>query len=252
MISKAISVRTAFGSTLFAVALLGAASLPALAQEADMGKLVPKITVTGEGEAQAAPDMATLTLNVLREADTARDAMTANNEAMGKVLDAMKKAGIEDRDLQTAGINIQPRYVYPDDKNGLKEPKITGYSVTNSLTVRVRDLDKVGAVLDQSVSLGVNQGGDLRFTNDKPAAIISEARKNAMANAIAKAQTLAEAAGVKVGKVLEINEQSWRPQPVPFARAEMKMAAPQSDAVPVAAGENNYNVQVNVTFELKQ
>jgi uncharacterized protein len=240
------------GSMLFAAALLGAASLPAMAQEADMGKPVPKITVTGEGEATAAPDMAILTLNVLREADTARDAMTANNEAMAKVLDAMKKAGIEDRDLQTAGINIQPRYQYPDDKNGLKEPKITGYSVTNSLTVRVRDLDKVGSVLDQSVSLGVNQGGNLTFTNDNPAATINEARKRAMADAIAKARTLADAAGVGLGRVLEINEQSWRPQPVPFARAEMKMAAPQAaDAAPVAAGENSYNVQVNVTFELK-
>ncbi|WP_425373585.1 SIMPL domain-containing protein [Phyllobacterium leguminum] len=239
------------GTTLFAAALFAAASLPANAQEADMGKIVPKITVTGEGEAQAAPDMAILTLNVLREADTAREAMTANNEAMAKVLAAMKEAGIEDRDLQTAGINIQPRYVYPDDKNGLKEPKINGYSVTNSLTVRVRDLDKVGAILDQSVSLGVNQGGNLSFTNDNPAAVINEARKRAMADAIAKAKTLTDAAGVGLGRVIEINEQSFRPRPMPFARAEMKMAAPQSDAVPVASGENSYNVNVNVTFELK-
>ncbi|GGA96832.1 SIMPL domain-containing protein [Brucella endophytica] len=217
-----------------------------------MAKPVAKIAVTGEGEAQAAPDMAILTLNVLREADTAREAMTANNEAMGKVLAAMKEAGIEDRDLQTAGINIQPRYQYPDDKNGLKEPKITGYTVTNSLTVRVRDVTKVGEVLDKSVSLGVNQGGNLTFTNDNPAAVINEARKRAVADALTKARTLADAAGVGLGRVLEISEQPWRPQPVPFARAEMKMAVPQSDAAPVAAGENSYNVQVNVTFELKQ
>ncbi len=250
MISKATS--RYLGATFFAAALVCAVSLPAMAQEADMAKPVAKIAVTGEGEAQAAPDMAILTLNVLREADTAREAMTANNEAMGKVLAAMKEAGIEDRDLQTAGINIQPRYQYPDDKNGLKEPKITGYTVTNSLTVRVRDVTKVGEVLDKSVSLGVNQGGNLTFTNDNPAAVINEARKRAVADALTKARTLADAAGVGLGRVLEISEQPWRPQPVPFARAEMKMAVPQSDAAPVAAGENSYNVQVNVTFELKQ
>ncbi|PRD45229.1 hypothetical protein C5748_03165 [Phyllobacterium phragmitis] len=242
-----------FGSALFAAALIGAASLPAMAQENDMSKPVPRIMVTGEGETTAAPDMAILTLNVLREADTARDAMTANNEAMGKVLAAMKEAGIEERDLQTAGVNIQPRYVYPDDKNGLKEPKITGYTVTNSLTVRVRDLDKVGTVLDQSVTLGVNQGGDLRFTNDNPAATINEARKRAMADALTKARTLTDAAGVGLGRVIEISEQSFRPRPVSLARNKMMMAEAQSaDAVPVAAGENTYNVTVNVTFELKQ
>jgi len=241
-----------FGPALFAAALLGAASLPAHAQENDMSKPVPRIIVTGEGETTAAPDMAILTLSVLREAETARDAMTANNDAMGKVLAAMKEAGVEDRDLQTSGVNIQPRYVYPDDKNGLKEPKITGYTVTNTLTVRVRDLDKVGTVLDKSVSLGVNQGGNLQFTNDNPEAAINEARKRAMADAIAKAKTLTDAAGVGLGRVIEISEQSFRPRPVPFARAEMKMAAQAADAVPVAAGENTYNVTVNVTFELKQ
>ncbi|MBB2971168.1 SIMPL domain-containing protein [Mesorhizobium sp. RMAD-H1] len=242
-----------FGPALFAAALFSAASLPAMAQENDMSKPVPRIIVTGEGETTAAPDMAVLTLSVLREADTARDAMTANNDAMGKVLAAMKEAGIEDRDLQTSGVSIQPRYQYPDDKNGLKEPKITGYTVTNTLTVRVRDLDKVGTVLDKSVSLGVNQGGDLQFTKDNPEAAINEARKRAMADAIAKARTLTDAAGVGLGRVIEISEQSFRPRPIPFARANKMMVETQAaDAVPVAPGENTYNVTVNVTFELKQ
>jgi uncharacterized protein YggE len=202
----------------------------------------------------ASPDMAILNLSVLREAKTAREAMTANNEAMAKVLEAMKKAGIEDRDLQTGGINIQPRYVYPDDKNGLKEPSITRYTVSNSLTVRVRDLAKVGNVLDESVTLGVNQGGDLSFVNDNPAATINEARKRAVADAIAKAKTLADAAGVGIGRVVEINEQSRPPMPMPIARAQYKTmaAAAPEDAVPVAAGENSYNVSVNVVFEIKE
>jgi len=242
---------TLLATSFSAIMLAGALTLPALAQENQMTKQPARIAVTGEGTMTASPDMAILNLSVLREAKTAREAMTANNEAMAKVLEAMKKAGIEDRDLQTGGINIQPRYVYPDDKNGLKEPSITGYTVSNSLTVRVRDLAKVGNVLDESVTLGVNQGGDLNFVN--PSATINEARKRAVADAIAKAKTLADAASVTLGRVVEINEQSRPPMPMPIARAQFKTmaAAAPEDAVPVAAGENSYNVSVNVVFEIK-
>ncbi|WP_288193602.1 SIMPL domain-containing protein [uncultured Phyllobacterium sp.] len=221
----------------------------AMAEEAPR----PRITVTGEGEATAAPDMAIVSLVVLQEKPTAREALTANNETMAKVLDAMKKAGIAERDLQTSGFNIDPRYVYPDNKQGQppQAPKIVGYAVSNSLSVRVRDLKKVGEILDQSVTLGVNQGGNLTFTNDKPEAIVEEARKKAVANAIAKAKTLTAAAGVEMGKVIEISEQTFQPRPYGGAPRAKMMAAEASDSVPVAAGENSYNVTVNVTFELK-
>lgn len=236
-----------------AIMLAGAMTLPATAQENHMTKQPARISVTGEGKMTASPDMAILNLSVLREAKTAREAMSANNEAMGKVLEAMKKAGVEDRDLQTSGINIQPRYVYPDDKNGLKEPQITNYTVSNSLTVRVRDLSKVGEVLDESVTLGVNQGGDLTFVNDNPSETIKEARKRAVADALDKAKTLTEAAGVNLGRVIEINEQSRQPMPMPIARQfKVAAAAAPEDSVPVAAGENAYNVSVNVTFEIKE
>lgn len=242
---------TLLATSFSAIMLAGALSLPAAAQENQMTKQTARIAVTGEGKMNSAPDMAILNLTVLRDAETAREAMTANNEAMAKVLDAMKKAGVEERDLQTSGINIQPRYVYPDDKNGLKEPKISGYSVSNSLTVRVRDLDKVGNVLDESVTLGVNQGGDLTFVNDNPTATINEARKRAVADAMAKAKTLADAAGVGLGRVVEINEQSRAPMPIARQAKMMATAAPQ-DSVPVAAGENSYDVSVNVVFEIKE
>lgn len=241
-------------ATSFSVLMLtGAFSLPASAQEKQHAPRAARIAVTGEGKMTAAPDMAILNLTVLREAKTAREAMTANNEAMAKVLEAMKAAGVEDRDLQTGSINIQLRYIYPDDKNGLTEPSIANYSVSNSLVVRVRDLSKLGTVLDESVTLGVNQGGDVSFTNDDPAETINEARKRAVADAISKAKTLAEAAGVELGRVLEINEQSRPVMPMPIARQfKAVAAAAPEDAVPVAAGENSYNVSVNVTFEIKQ
>ena len=238
-----------FLAVAFAATAMMAVPFAAMAEEAPR----PRITVTGEGEATAAPDMAIVSLVVLQEKPTAREALTANNETMAKVLDAMKKAGIPERALQTAGFNIDPRYVYPDNKQGQppQAPKIVGYAVSNSLSVRVRDLKKVGEILDQSVTLGVNQGGNLTFTNDKPEAIVEEARKKAVANAIAKAKTLTAAAGVEMGKVIEISEQTFQPRPYGGAPRAKMMAAEASDSVPVAAGENSYNVTVNVTFELK-
>ncbi|MBA8880466.1 SIMPL domain-containing protein [Phyllobacterium myrsinacearum] len=238
-----------FLAVAFAATAMMAVPFAAMADETPR----PHITVTGEGEATAAPDMAIISLVVLQEKPTAREALTANNETMAKVLDAMKKAGIAERDLQTSGFSIDPRYVYPENKQGQQPeaPKIVGYAVSNSLSVRVRDLKKVGEILDQSVTLGVNQGGNLTFTNDKPETIVEEARKKAVANAIAKAKTLTAAAGVEMGKVIEINEQSFQPRPYGGAPRAKMMAAEASDSVPVAAGENSYNVTVNVTFELK-
>jgi len=118
--------------------------------------------------------------------------------------------------------------------------------VTNTLSVRIRDIDKTGDILDKAVSLGVNQGGGLSFSNENPAAAVTEARKKAVADAMAKAKTLAEAAGVGIGRVLEITDHNVAPPPMPI-----NATASYAAAVPVQAGENSYAVQVTVTFELK-
>ncbi|WEX11280.1 SIMPL domain-containing protein [Chelativorans sp. AA-79] len=226
------------------------AALPAGAQESDRQ---PKISVTGEGEATLAPDMAIIRLSVVREAETAREAMDANSQAMVAVVAALKEAGIEERDLQTTGLSIDPRYVYPNDQNDEKEPRITGYQVTNGLTVRIRDLDKVGEILDRSVTLGVNQGGNIFFTNDDPSSAMNDARKKAVEDAVSKARILAETAGVKLGDVIEISEHMiGTPPPRPLGAKMMRMEAAADASVPVQAGENSYTVQVNVTFGLDQ
>ena len=208
--------------------------------------------MTGEGEAAIAPDMAWLSLSVLRDADTAGDAMAQARAATADVIAALKAAGIEGRDLQTSNLNIEPRYVYPQNQDGSQQqPKLVGYRVTNSLMVRVRDLKKLGTILDTSVKLGINQGGDITFTNDKPEATVTEARKLAVADALAKAKTLTEAAGVKLGRVIQISENSQRPMPVPAGMMRASMMK-EADSVPIASGENNYSVVVNVTFALEQ
>ncbi|WP_173932047.1 SIMPL domain-containing protein [Chelativorans sp. Marseille-P2723] len=233
-----------------ALAAFVLAIVPAGAQEIAQR---PKISVTGEGEATLTPDMAVIHLSVMREAATAREAMDSNNEAMRRVIGALQESGVEDRDLQTSGLAVEPRYVYPNERNGEAQPRIVGYQVTNGLIVRVRDLSKVGAIIDESVTLGVNQGGNISFTNDDPGEALSEARKRAVEDALSRARTLAQAAGVKLGDVLEITEQTHgAPPPMPLGARVMRMEAAADASVPVQAGENTYQVQVNVTFELDQ
>lgn len=237
---------------ILAVSAMAAALSALPAHAAD--EPTPRIIVSGEGEAAAAPDMALISLTVLRDADTARAALDANNKAMTDVLAAMKAFGIAEKDLQTSGFSIQPRYVYADPNKGESfEPKITGYSVFNTLGVRIRDLSKVGEVLDQSVTLGVNQGGNITFVKDDASAVLEEARKKAVENAIAKAKVITSTAGVGVGRIIEMSEQSYQPGPIPMMQADMAMAkSAGAPMVPVATGENSYRVTVNVTFEIKQ
>lgn len=243
-----IYTRTVLMTALLALPL--AAAAPAFAQEVKPRE--PVISVTGDGESSAAPDMAIVNLAVVKQAKTAREALDENNKAMNDVLTALKSGGIAERDLQTSGFSIQPQYNYPQPVDGQQQqPQLVGYQTINSVTVRLRDLAKLGQVIDQAVTLGINQGGDIQFTNDKPEATLEEARKDAVADAVKKAKTLSEAAGVKLGRILEINENVPRAMPQPVYRATMMKEAPDA-AVPVQGGENNYNVSVTVTFAIEQ
>ena len=233
--------------TIMALAFALSAAIPLAAAHAQQ-QPPPRIVVTGEGEAAVAPDMALLSLGVMREAATAREALDANNRAMAEVIAAMKELGVAERDLQTAAIQIVPRYNYSNRPDGTQNAELVGYQVTNTLSVRVRDLKRTGEILDRAVTLGVNQGGGVVFSNDDPSATITEARKKAVADAAAKAWPLAEAAGVGLGKVLEISEQAFMPPPMPM---EAKTFDRAMSAVPVEAGENAYRVQVNVIFALE-
>jgi uncharacterized protein YggE len=232
--------------------LLVVGGLSTVAEAVD-NEQVPRILVTGQGSVQLAPDMALLQLTVTREAETAREALDANSAAMSEVIKDLRAQGIAERDLQTDNFSIQPRYVYPKPKTAGENlpPRIVGYTVRNGLGVRVRDLDKLGAIIDRSVTLGVNQGGGITFTNDDPSAALEQARTRAVEDAAARARTLAAAAGVKLGRVLEISEQSRHSPPVPMMRSKMAMAD-AAESVPVAAGENSYEVAVNLTYAIAQ
>lgn len=211
---------------------------------------VPVIRVSGQGQASVAPDMAVLGLGVVREASTAREALTASNEAMAEVIAAMKEDGIAARDLQTTGFSIQPRYEHPKrDSRVLEPPGIVGYTVSNQLTVRVRELGDLGRIIDRSVSLGANSSGNIAFANDDPSEAVARARTDAMKDAMERARTLAGAAGVELGSLLEISESFNQPSPRPIQQT-MRMEAAES--VPVEGGENTYTVTVQASWSIRQ
>ncbi len=230
------------------IALLGALLLPAQGVLAE-GGTPALISVVGEGVSTLAPDMAVLELGVTSEAETARSAVDANSRAMSKVLKAMRDAGIAERDLQTSNFSIQPRYRHSPARDETP-PVLVGYSVHNSLQVRVRDLDILGEVIDLSVSAGVNQGGNVSFGNDDPSTALGQARTLAVRDALAKAATIADAAGVSLGKIHSIAEQGGGPQPMMAREAMLHSTA--ATAVPVATGENSYSVRVNLQVEIAQ
>lgn len=244
-ITRALVMATALSGSVLSVGFVA----PVFAAETERREAT--IMVSGEGEAAIAPDMAVISLAVMRDAETAAEALSANSAAMAEVLADLKAQGIADKDLQTTDFSIQPKYKQETRTDGTYEaPAIVGYTVSNGLTVRVRDLAKLGEIIDRSVKLGVNQGGGISFTNDDPEAAVEAARKQAVEKAAAKAKTLTEAAGVKLGRVVEISENFARPMPQVYAAAPMAKMADES--VPIASGENLYTVTVNITYAIEQ
>lgn len=236
---------------LVAAGLLVASTLSVHAAEPPP---LPVVEVTGVGEARAAPDMAVIDLTVAREADTAREATSAANEAMTAVLARLRDMGIAERDLQTRRFAIEPRIEYPKQApEEPRAPRVVGYTARNALTVRVRELSMVGQVIDQAITLGVNQGGDVRFVNENPAAVLREARAAAMTDARDRATTLVEAIGARLGPVQHIAEHQERPMPRPLAATRMMEASDSGEAgVPLASGENTYTVTVQARWAIER
>jgi len=230
-----------------AAAFLAGAPIAASADE----ERPATMALTGTGEVQAKPDMAVISSGVVSEAKTAREALDANNAAMGEVIAAMKLAGVADKDLQTSGFSVEPQYVYPpQQQDGRRDPpRIVGYRVSNRLSVKVRDLGKLGGLLDLSVSLGANQVSGVAFGITEEAPLRDEARKAAMADALRKAELYAEAADVSLERILSISESGGARPPQPLVARALTMEA--ADAVPVEAGELTLAVEVHVTWEIE-
>jgi len=227
--------RTPLAAAIIAGTLLAG---PALAQT--MPPAV--ISLTGEATVSVAPDLAQIDGGVTSEAKTAREASDANNAAMGKVLQALKGAGIEEKDYQTSRLSLQPQYA----PNRAGPSPITGYRASNRVTVRIRDVTKVANVIDVLVGAGANDIGGINFMVSQASKLLDEAREKAIADARRKAEIYAKAAGVTLGEPLSISEEG---APTPVFRG--KMASTMAAGAPVAQGEETLSVSVNVSWAIK-
>ena len=217
----------------------------ALAQEAALGE-AGRVVVSAEGRASAVPDMATITLGVVAEAESAQEAVAQMSQAAQAVLDRLSQEGIAARDLQTSRLSLSPSWRRED---GPREtpPDIVGYTAETTVTARVRVLDSLGAVLDAAVGGGANQFRGLSFGLSDPQPVLDEARRAAVAEATRRANLYAEAAGLTLGPLLRL-EEADAPGPRPVMRAEMAMA--DTGPVPVAEGELDVSAQVRMVWAI--
>lgn len=204
------------------------------------------ISVTGEATVSVAPDQAHIEGGVTSEAKTAREASDANNSAMGKVLLALKGAGIDEKDYQTSRLSLQPQSA-PNRAGGA--PAIVSYRASNRVTVRLRDVTKVAGVIDVLVGAGANEIGGINFVVTQASKLLDEAREQAISDALRKAEIYARAAGVTLGAPLSISEDgSSGPRPLPRGGVMYDMA---KSSAPVAQGEETLSVTANVSWAIK-
>lgn len=236
---------------------LGALALPTAtyAQNVEGVSISPGntlLTVSAEGKANRKPDIAVFTAGVATTGKTAGEALSANSAAMNRVIRALKGAGIADKDIQTSNLSLSPVYASRQRTQDTLEdqaPPIIGYRANNTVSVRQRNLDQFGKVIDTLVSAGANQVNGPSFQMDDPGQALDEARRDAMAKARQRAQLYAGAAGLTVKRIVSINESgSYSPgPPMPFARAA---AVSEAKATPVSPGEVEMQANVTVSFEL--
>ncbi len=195
------------------------------------------ITMSGQGEEQAVPDVVTLSAGVSTQAPTAAAALSANSGRMQTVFAALKKLGVADKDMQTDNFSVQPQ---------MTDNRVTSYQVSNQVRVRLEDVSKLGGALDALVSAGANQMYGVNYSFKDSAPLLAKARADAVDDAKAKADIYAKAAGVSLGPILSISEnENSGPRPVFMAPMMAKMAA-----TPVAAGEESVSATVSIVWEI--
>jgi len=238
-------------SIILALAL-GAAALPAMAEAQGAQPQMPPIVgtrldISATGESIRVPDVAIISAGVVTRAPTAGAAIQQNSARMDRVLAALKRAGVEDRDVQTSSISLNPEYRYQENR----PPELVAYSASNQVSIRFRDIRNSGKILDALVAEGANQINGPTLTIDKPEAALDEARVNAVANGRARADLYARALGKRVSRLVSVSEGGgnyYPPPPMPMA--ERSMAAQAADTK-IVAGEQKLQVTISMVFELQ-
>ncbi len=236
----------------FALPLLAAAALVAPASAAAQATMQvqpisgTRLDVAATGEVTRVPDVAIISTGVVTRAPTATAAIRANATRMERVRAALRAAGIADKDIQTSSLNLNPEYNYQQNQ----PPRLTGYTASNQVSVRFRDIGETGKILDALVAEGANQISGPNLTIDKPEEALDEARLKAITNGRARADLYARALGMRVVRLLSVSETGGHavPPPMPmYARAEMA----QDASTKIDPGEQKVQVSVSMSFELQ-
>ena len=234
-------------------ALLVAAAIPAAPAAAQVTTQLTqpiagtRLDINATGEVTRVPNLAIISAGVVTRSTTASGALQENSARMERVIAALKRAGIADRDIQTTSINLNPEYRYEENQ----PPRLVGYSASNQVTIRFRDIRSSGAILDALVAQGANQINGPTMTIERPETALDEARANAVAAGRARAELYARALGKRVARVVSISESSghYVPPPMPMAeRGDVAMAVSKTEIVP---GEQKLQVNLAMVFELQ-
>ena len=244
---RARLIAVGIGVSLFLAATSAPALTPRPTLAVDSTTPEHTISVSGTGTVTLKPDVADLHLGVLITRQTVKAAQADAASAMTKVIAALKALGIADKDIQTSNVSLQPAYDYSSNSN---PPRITGFQMSNSVTVTVRDLAKLGDAIDNGLAAGATSLDGVNFRVDYETAAEAQARQAAMAEAKSKAQTLATAAGVSISGVASISETSApMPYPIMYSGGAPAAAVDGSKvATPIQAGTTDVTITVAVTY----
>jgi uncharacterized protein YggE len=210
----------------------------------------PTLTVSGTGESFGTPDRAVVRLGAVAQSAQAGDAQKLVGETVTKTIDAVKKLGIDEKSIRTAGVSLTPVYTDFQPRPGQQqEPRISGYRASNTIEVRLDDLAKLGPVIDTGVSTGANnvEGVDFQLKDDGPQR--KAALKQAATDARGKAEALAEAMGMRLGPVIEVTEGGAVGRPIPMARHAM-LAESFAANTPVQPGQLQVTASVTISYRL--
>ena len=213
--------------------------------EAVADDLARTVSTSGLGEVKAKPTLVHISLGVHSEAPSAREALDQNNKAMNRVIEELGSNDIPKRDIQTVGFSVSP--LHQSYKRG-ETPKIVGYTVQNRVSITVRNVLSLGTILDKIVTIGSNKIDNIRFSVDQPASLLDQARVLAYADAKRKAEIYAKVSGVKLGKIVSIQEGTRASPQVRIANRSANFSS--AEAVPIEAGEQTMRVQIHVSWEL--
>jgi uncharacterized protein YggE len=241
-------MKAAAVATLLAASAAPLASAPTVTAQPGMQMIEGTLlTISAEGKTESAPDMATVNLGVTTEGQTAAAALAANAQHMSALTQALRRAGVAERDIQTANVSVNPQYAYGENT----PPRLTGYQASNTVNARVRNVANVGRVIDAAVGAGGNTVNGVSFSHQDPDAQLDAARRDASTEARRRADLYAQSFGLRVHRIIAISESGGYAPPMPYPVMMQARMSADAAPTPIAPGEVETRVNLSVTYELR-